>query len=736
MHTVLMVSICAYPILFLIVAAVHISNILVYAVQSPTEIFVQIFKWILIVSPIVFFAGYLLKRGRFKFYPRHIFNYYLGIFFLGLVYLFCEYLHAEILGTVQVSGDDPLIFPYPEEQYFRVWVRAVFCLFGAVHLLPFILFSPDGHAFVKRLMLSSAVFFLVFLNVLITTGECNYYLSALREKSFAAHYYSVFGRISAIQLARTPSYYQSPHILQKAAELAYQKGNVSGARKQFESLVQTYSGVPYHGEITSQTEKMLNSWGSWVNRTEKTIPGSDLSVILDIPVIQNADYLTINWYGVLSAIAFVNSDPSDLELKEKLLKLFSLDEHQLPLIETIPDLVPVLTRLGVPHKTAFFKNSLIIEALRQKCVPLIYYRYNWIPITGYDERRNGFLYYDYSMNYKSHALFPKAGNDIIYSHDDFPGTSGKPREMKYSVQKFISFDDLEQHVTNIGGIGLIVGSMDIIPEKEALAAYYIELGDIYYQMQNNFDKAAECYQRARDLHRNWVVLERISFLNRYYQQRRREVKGPNRLYSDYEDPPAWYLRCGFPPSLVEQLSTRILNGDAGWIILEQWPHRPVFRDSSHLDSIIAMYSFLHEKDPFSLDYLDSLAKLEYEKGAYHKSEYYYEKLLSLLPRGNPEVYLELAWVKLLLDKTSEIKDLISRTEPGYNPAKYLSLEGASYLHSGNLSKARKKLMRSLKEDKTLAETHLLLAAYFDKKGDTDNKNLHQHWYNRCKGILP
>jgi tetratricopeptide (TPR) repeat protein len=520
----------------------------------------------------------------------------------------------------------------------------------------------------------------------------------------------------------------------KVAELKYQQGHVYAAKKLFHELVEYYSSNPIHGDIVHRTATMLQSWKLWEKaHTSENIP-SDSLVILNVPVVQKADYLTLNWYGVLSAIAHVRPNLTDLRLKEKLLKIFSLEEHHLPLIENIPAIVPALKRLQVPFHTAFLNDSLLMAALHRGLVSLVYYKYVWIPIVGYDARRDGFLYYDYSSNYHTPSLFRDRETRIIFDTGYLEEEKTERREV-FSCRKFICASDLRQHILNIGGIGLVVGDSSFISEKISHAAYLIELGDIYYQTQKNFKMAGKCYQKAEELHWNWTVLERMAYLHRFYHQIQVNSREGANLFSASDYYPPWYRNFNLNKDLKSRILKRVLEGKAGWIILEQWPIRTQYRDSVQYDSLMSIYSFLLQKNPFAGEYLDTLARLEYERGRYSESEFYYEKLSSMYSRRNREINLKLAWVKQLLGKTSEIKGLLSGTRPEFGPARYLTLEGALHLSQGQTKKAYKKLTKSLKEDKTLAETHRLLAEYYFRTGDIEKNALHLKWYNRCKAIL-
>jgi len=416
----------------------------------------------------------------------------------------------------------------------------------------------------------------------------------------------------------------------------------------------------------------------------------------------------LDWFGALSAIGFNQPYLTDLELKEKLLKVFTKENHALPEIETLPVLVPVLNRLQVPHVSAFLDDTVLVRALSHQQVPLIYFNRTWVPIVSYDAFREGFYYYDYTSN--QNRLLRFNSNETLFSKKDSTQTSAIEVKNKIKYKKFISRQRIKDHLLNIGGIGLLIGDTTHTPPNQAKAAFLIELGDRYYQTQNNFTLAAQAYRTAQIYYDNWVVKERMGFLVKHYYNRQ-FAKGKIASLFAPDKYTELLNRMEWTPQNLDTVQQRVFAGKAGTAILQQWPTPNLYYQPELLDTLFRVYTVLHKKEPHNSEYLDSLASLEYKRKNYASSREYYQILNNGSPFGDQVAILNLAWTLLLENKNEQIAQWLPRASQIYYPAKYYTLAAAVDLHNKNLSKAFHKLKRSLKEDKTLYPTHDLFAQY-------------------------
>ncbi len=63
-------------------------------------------------------------------------------------------------------------------------------------------------------------------------------------------------------------------------------------------------------------------------------------------------------------------------------------------------------------------------------------------------------------------------------------------------------------------------------------------------------------------------------------------------------------------------------------------------------------------------------------------------------------------------------------------AKYLTMRGALAMDQGHYHRAYAALSRSLKLDKSIGETHALLADYYHHRGDETAAQNHRKWLRR------
>ncbi|MBF0431880.1 MAG: tetratricopeptide repeat protein [Fibrobacteria bacterium] len=742
-HNFLAAAYFVCPAVFLFAVGMAMDGLVRHAGKMPASVFGSGFKWVLLLLPVVILLAIFFRHIRFICYPRQLLFFYVGLTFLISVFAIFSHLNIKCLDYFQLSHQPALFFPYYIEQKFNYLTNLLYMSGGLLLLLPLMINARKTRMLAKKMFLTACYCLILFLNLQFISGNLNYYLLGGVKYAFYNYHYSLYQLASRVFLTKLPDYIFAPQLAFESAENLYQRGYVQESKKSFEKIIQKYANKPYHGEMVQKVNTILHAWEKW-NRSlqikseiDSLKRKDDCSILLAVPVIQKADYLTLDWYGVLSAIASCYPELNDLKLKEKLLTIFSKEERQLPLIDNLPALIPALNRLHAPHTPAFLNIELLIKAVKSNRVPLVFYNYTWVPVVGYDARLAGFWYYNYASNFHKSLSGSDKADDIIFDAD---GNNEDGKGFKrFAVQKFISASDMEKHLRDIGGIGIIAGDSGLVTKKQSMAAYLIEQGDIYYQQQNDFIMAANCYLRAKELHPNWVVLERIVFLKRRYQHFINDLSVTTSLYIR-DTAQFWEKNFNISEEIELQSVHRILQGKAGNFILEQWPRRPRYRSSDILDSLDLIYRFLVKTNPYNTDYLDSLASINYEQGKYAESKEHYKALWSLSPGGNSRALFKIAWLHFKLGEYTKIESILKKrmkpTLTGADAAKLLALKGAVLFSKEKYTAAIQQLRKSLKEDLILPEVHSIIAQAYEKNGEHERALLHRSWQFRTSGRRP
>jgi tetratricopeptide (TPR) repeat protein len=325
---------------------------------------------------------------------------------------------------------------------------------------------------------------------------------------------------------------------------------------------------------------------------------------------------------------------------------------------------------------------------------------------------------------------------LFYHHqgEPFGGEAARKqtRAYRYSLQKFVSRRELEEHILDIGGVGLILGDSAFAPARERKAAFLVERGDVYYQDHENYQAAAEDYQRAAALKPCDQVYSRMVYLKRRYWEFASDSRDYQNLFHDY--PPAWMVKLGPGLAIENGIVGKIMRGELGAYLMINWYVAPLPDTSAEarpaMDTALSLFRGLHKLDPDEPLYTDSLATLLARRGDLQESESLYAELSRLYPFGSESALYRLAWTKLRLGKIDELPNLLARC-PGYHEeAKYLTMKGAVSMRKGRLRSAYASLSRSLKVDKSIAETHALLADYYRRKGDKSEMQVHINWQRR------
>ncbi|MEO6095999.1 MAG: hypothetical protein ABIW76_10020, partial [Fibrobacteria bacterium] len=368
-------------------------------------------------------------------------------------------------------------------------------------------------------------------------------------------------------------------------------------------------------------------------------------------------------------------------------------------------------------------------------VPFLSLYGHWVPISGFDPGRDGFYYYSYGDS-PGLDWFRNEDTDLFYHHtgEAFGGESekAKSREFKFSLQKFVPRMELEDHILDIGGVGMILGDSAFADAGERKAAFLVELGDVYYQDHDNYDLAAEAYHEAARLHGNDQVYSRMVYLKRRYWESASDARDYQNLFHDY--PPRWLEKLG-PDRVVEKdIVAKIMQGRMGSYLMMNWYVAPIPDTSaasrSVMDTALTLFRELHRMDPDEPLYTDSLATLLSRRGDLAASESLYAELSGLYPFGSESALYRLAWIKLRLGKVAELPALLARCPSYEEDARFLTMKGAVSMSKGRYRSAYASLSRSLKVDKSIGETHALLADYYRHRGDNAGMQVHLKWQRR------
>ncbi|MDB5103641.1 MAG: hypothetical protein JWP91_1330, partial [Fibrobacteres bacterium] len=179
---------------------------------------------------------------------------------------------------------------------------------------------------------------------------------------------------------------------------------------------------------------------------------------------------------------------------------------------------------------------------------------------------------------------------------------------------------------------------------------------------------------------------------------------------------------------------KILEGRLGTYLMMNWYATPMPDTSGEsraaMDTALTLFRRLHAMDPEEPLYTDSLATLLVRRGNLAAGESLYAELSGLYPFGSESALYRLAWTKLKLGKVGELPGLLSRCKSFSEDAKYLTMKAAVSMKNGRYRTAYSSLARSLKVDKSIGETHALLADYYRHRGDKASMQVHINWQRR------
>ncbi len=714
------------PLVYIMALLHNIGELDNFSIHLPSDVYTDGLLWMLYASPAVLLAGFAVWKASLKPGLRMLIYFYGAVLAVLAWILVWERIDLYLAAQFQGPDRETLLFPFGTEAKWRTGIKALYYASAFALGTAYLIGSKRSSVFVKRAMFLGLPSLIMYANMLFMLGDWNYYLAGMGERSFRSHDYGIYRFVAKARLVRTPQAYRTPYLLEEWAELEYQSGNREKAKTLLSDLSARCKHKPYYSKLAKRADRSLLMLAG---------KSAAAAAQLDLPIIKTASYLDEDWYALLSAVAFLKPDWTDLELKKRLLDLSNTVQLHLPKLDNVPDLIPALRQLDLPVSTCFLTTERIQAALAKGRVPFLSLYGHWVPISGYDPGRDGFYYYAYSAP-GGFDWFRNEDIDLFYHHkgESFGGETGKrqTRAFKYSLQKFVSRTDLDEHIVDIGGVGLVLGDSAFAGAAERKAAFLVEQGDVYYQDHENYQAAAEDYRQAGLLHPCDQVYSRMVYLKRRYWEFATDARDYQNLFHDY--PPPWMVKLGPDKAIERGIVGKILDGKLGSYLMINWYVAPMPDTSSEskaaMDTALSLFRELHKLDPDEPLYTDSLATLLARRGDLKESEALYQELTGLYPFGSESALYRLAWTKLKLGKIEELPALLSRC-PGFDEeAKYLTMKGAVAMRNGRYRNAYASLSRSLKVDKSIGETHALLADYYRHRGDKAEMQVHLNWQRR------
>lgn len=728
-QAMLAASLAFYPLVYILALAHNIGELQNFSIHLPSDVYTDGILWMLYATPGVILGGFLASRAGYRPTLRSLVFFYAGVgAVLGWIMVWerCDlWLSALIPG----SDRDAMLFGSTADRTFRAVVKSVFYAGAFILGVAYLAGSGRSAIFARRAVFLGLPSLLAYFNMLFALGDWNFFLDGVRQRALENHRYGIFRLASRSELARTPSAYATPALLDEWAEVEYQSGRRARAIELVQRLETRCGRKSYYAKLRKRAESELAAL------RQPARSGANPSVQLDLPVIKPASYLDQEWYALLSAVAFLKPDWNDMELKKRLLELSNTVQLHLPQLDNVPELIPALRQLEIPVTPCFLDAARIRKALAEGKVPFLSLYGHWIPVSGYDGERDGFYYYSYGVPAGQDWL-RNEDTDLFYTRtgERFGGAAerARTRQLRMSLQRFVPRAELEAHVLDIGGVGMVLGDSAFAPKQERLAAFLLEQGDVYYQEHENYPEAAAAYRRAGELFPCDQVDSRKIYLKRRFQEFASDTRDYQNLFQDY--PPAWFSKLGPAPAVERDLLAKIMGGRLGTFLMINWYASPDPDTSAEgraqWDTAMALFEGLRKLDPDEPLYVDSLATLYARNGNLKAADSLYGLLASMYPFGNQSAAYRWAWTKLRLGQVEALPDLLDLCEGYAGEARYLTMRGAVWMRKHRWRAAHEALARSLKLDKSLGETHALLADWYKRKGDDRNRLVHQRWLRR------
>jgi hypothetical protein len=715
-----------YPLVYLLALAHNIGELQNFSIHLPSDVYTDGILWMLYATPAVALAGVLAGRAGYRPSLRSLIYFYAGVgVVLGWIMVW-ERCDLWLSALVPGSDREAMLFGSKADRAYRAAVKAVF--YGGAFVLgvAYLAGARRSAIFARRAGFLGLPSLLAYFNMLFALGDWNFFLDGVRERALENHRYGIFRLAARAGLARTPAAYGTPALLDEWAELEYQSDRREHAIELLRRLQARCGSKNYYAKLRKRAEAELAALEG---------PGRPAALQLDLPVIKPASYLDQEWYSLLSAVAYLKPDWTDMELKKRLLDLSNTVQLHLPKLDNVPELIPALRQLEIPVTTCFLDADRMRKALAEGKVPFLSLYGHWIPISGYDAGRDGFYYYSYGVPAGQDWL-RNEDTDLFYSRpgERFGGPAEKARTrlLRMSLQRFVPRAELEAHVLDIGGVGMVLGDSAFAPRPERTAAFLLEQGDVFYQEHENYPQAAAAYRRAGELFPCEQADSRKLYLKRRFRESASDPRDYQNLFQDY--PPAWFATLGPDAASERAIVGKILAGKLGTFLMLNWYAAPGPDTSSETraewDTAQSLFEGLRRLDPDEPLYVDSLATLLARSGNLARADSLYGSLAAMYPFGNESAAYRWAWTKLRLGQVEALPALLEQCEGYAGEARYLTMRGAVWMRKHRWRAAHEALTRSLKLDKSLGETHSLLADWYKRKGDDRNKLVHQRWLRR------
>jgi hypothetical protein len=715
-----------YPLVYIVALLHNIGELQNFSIHLPSDVYTDGFLWMLYATPAVAGAGLLAWRTGYRPGLRGLVFFYAGVAaVLGWIMVWerCDlWLTAEFPG----SDRELMLFGSRADAAYRSVVKAVF--YGGAFILgvAYLAGARRTAVFAKRAVFLGLPSLLAYLNMLFALGDWNFFLDGVRERSLESHEYGLYRAAARAEAARVPASHGIPGLLDEWAELEYQSGRRERAVDLLKRLQARCGRKAYFAKLRKRSEAELEA----LSRAS-----GQAAAQLDLPVIKPASYLDQEWYALLSAVAYLKPAWNDLELKKRLLDLSNTIQLHLPKLENVPELVPALRQLEIPVTACFLDAARMRKALAAGRIPFLSLYGHWVPISGYDPGRDGFYYYSYGAPAGQDWL-RNEDTDLFYTRpgESFGSEAEKKRSrfLRLGLQRFVPRAELEAHVLDIGGVGLILGDSAFAPRNERLAAFLAEQGDVYYQEHENYPEAAEAYRRAGELFPCDQVDSRKLYLKRRYEEFASDTRAYQNLFQDF--PPSWYAKLGPDAKGERAIVEKILAGKLGTYLMMNWYASPAPDTSAEaraeMDTAFALFRGLRRLDPDEPLYVDSLATLSARAGNLKAADTLYGQLAAMYPFGSESACYRWAWTKLQLGQVEALPPLLARCRGYEGEAKYLTMRAAVSMRKHRWRAAYAALARSLKLDKSLGETHALMADWYKRQGDERNRLVHQRWLRR------
>jgi|GEM_PF-3290075 len=692
-----------FPLAYLGGLIRSLGELQILSVQWPSRVYFEALLWAIGSLPLAAGLGWVLFRSRLQIRLRTLLTFFAGLVCIAFWLVLWENLDNQVLNWTWGKLREPLLFQPWVEERFRAWVKWVFCGTGSALALFYLVLSPTAPVLLRRCVFLGMPSALAYLNLLFLLGDWNYYLGALQSTLLREQHLRGYAWLAACKTSRVPHAFRTPYDLEELAEYHYQEKDTAGAIDLWKKMSVELSQRPYASLLKRRADHYLTHLNGRGGAND-----SDSRANTDLPLrlIRPSQYLDANWYALLSAIGYLRPTWSELTLKKKLLALSPDLRMNLPALNGIPVLRSVLDGLGIPHRVAFCDAERLKGSLKSGLVPFLNVSGSWTAVSGYDDRRDAFVLYRYPEQYEQNPWWGAPQLDMLNNSEE----SGvpAPANARVPVKSSLPASELATALHDIGGVAVILGDSNGITRAEDRAAFLVELGDGYYQEQENDRAAAEAYAEAEKAFPNDYVATRMLYLKRRWEFRHLDAGDYSHLF---EKPghPDWFSKLEWEDARHRELIAKIWQGQMGQYLLLNWvapipaQGAPLF--SERLDSAVHAYSVLRELQPAQAYYLDTLAALAHRAGHYDRELEYLDTLATYNPFGDQDIQFRIAWSAYLDGRFANVKKALKRCRLYRFEAKYELMEGAVACHEGHFRRGRKLLELSLKMDKANGHVH-------------------------------